>query len=150
MMQYRQEILQTAFSDALELFKLHWDEVALNKDFIELNPDYDSYHQHEQNDNLKIFTAREDKQLVGYFAVIVTYSLHYCDHKFATNDVIFMHKDHRKGMAGMKLIKFAMECLAEDGVSVLMMNTKVHRPYDAVLKRLKFDHIENVYSKRLI
>ena len=148
-MEYRQEILQTAFSDALELFKLHWDEVALNKDFIELNPDYNAYLECEQNENLKIFTAREGEELVGYFAVIVTRSLHYCDHKFATNDVIFMHKDHRKGMASIKLIKFAIECLREDGVSLLMMNTKVHKPYDIVLKRLKFEHIENVYSKRL-
>lgn len=149
-MDYKQEILQTAFSDALELFKLHWDEVALNKDFIELNPNYEAYQACEQNESLKIFTAREDGQLVGYFAVIITRSLHYADHKFANNDVIFMHKDHRKGSASIKLIKFAMECLKEDGVSMLMMNVKVHRPYDIILKRLKFDHVENVYSKRLI
>jgi len=60
-----------------------------------------------------------------------------------------MHKDYRKGFAGIKLIKFAKKCLTEDGVSVLTINTKVHQPFDKVLERLGFNLIERTYSSYL-
>jgi GNAT superfamily N-acetyltransferase len=98
---------------------------------------------------LRIFTARNKGTLVGYFVVIVNSNLHYKDHLFAANDIIYLHKDYRKGFTGIKLIKFAEGCLREDGVSVFAINTKVHQPFDVVLERLDFNMVEHVYSKYL-
>ena len=92
---YQQEFLSQVEDDIKYLIELHWDEIALNKDSIKLNPDWDAY------------------------------------------------------FAGIRLIKFAEKCLKEDGVSVLTINIKVHKPFDKVLERLKFKHIERVYSKYL-
>jgi GNAT superfamily N-acetyltransferase len=128
---------------------MHWEQIALNKDFMALNPNIEQLEAAEKAGSLKIFTARKDGELVGYFAVLVHRALHYQDHVFAVNDVLFLHPDHRKGMAGAKLIRFGEECLKQDGVSMLFVNVKIHKPFDILLKRLGFNHVENVYSKRL-
>lgn len=144
---YQQEFLNQVRSDAGPLIKLHWDEIALNQDKIKLNPDWEAYQKLEDDNRLKIFTARNGKQLVGYFVVILGANIHYKDHIFASNDIIYLHKDYRKGFVGIRLIKFAEKCLKDDGVSVLLINTKIHRPFDKLLERLKFKPIERVYSK---
>ncbi len=144
---YQQEFLNQVRSDAEPLIKLHWDEIALNQDKIKLNPDWEAYQKLEDDNRLKIFTARNGKQLVGYFVVILGANIHYKDHIFASNDIIYLHKDYRKGFVGIRLIKFAEKCLKDDGVSVLLINTKIHRPFDKLLERLKFKPIERVYSK---
>jgi N-acetylglutamate synthase-like GNAT family acetyltransferase len=149
-MQFQQEFFCDCYDEAKELLNMHYDEIALNKDLLKLNPSIEQYETAEKNGILKIFTARSEGKIVGYFAVLVNKSLHYQDHLYATNDVIFLHPDHRKGYTASKLIKFSIECLAQDGVSMLFMNTKIHKPFDLLLQRLGFQHIENVYTKRLI
>ena len=148
-MRYQQEFLDQVKDDILSLLDLHYKEIALNQDKIKLNPDWDVYNELEQQGKLKIFTARDNDTLVGYFVVVVGVNMHYKDHTFACNDIIYLHKDYRKGFAGIKLIKFAKKCLTEDGVSVLAINTKVHQPFDKVLERLGFNLIERVYSSYL-
>jgi len=149
MVKYQQEFLYTVENDAKPLLKNHWKEIAVNKDKIKLNPDWDTYRSLEEQGKLKIFTAREDGNLVGYFVVIVAVNIHYKDHLFASNDIIYLAPDYRRGFTGIRLIKFAEKCLKEDGVSVLTINTKVHKPFDLVLERLNFNLIERVYSKYL-
>lgn len=144
---YQQEFLTTVEDDIRPLLDKHWQEIALNKDKIKLNPDWEAYHNLEQEGLLKIFTAREEDKLVGYFVVVVQRNLHYKDHLFAVNDIIFLHPDYRKGRTGIKLIQFAEQCLKEDGVSVLSINTKVHKPFDVLMEFLRFRLIERVYSK---
>ena len=149
MVKFYIETLSECKDDAKDLLSLHWDQIALNKDRIKLNPDWDTYQVLENKGALKIYTAREGALLVGYFVVVVSRSLHYKDHLFAANDILFLHPDHRKGLVGGKLIKFAEKRLKADGVSVLSINTKVHKPFDILLKRLRFTHTENLYSKFL-
>jgi GNAT superfamily N-acetyltransferase len=148
-LKYQQEFLSQVELDIQTLIELHWEEIALNQDKIKLNPDWNAYHNLETEGKLKIFTARDSDKLVGYFVVILGTNIHYKDHVFASNDIIYLHKDYRKGFAGVRLIKFAERCLREDNVSVLTINTKVHQPFDKLLDRLKFSKIERVYSKYL-
>ena len=148
-LKYQQEFLSQVQTECQSLIELHWEEIALNKDNIKLNPDWDAYYSLEDQGKLKIFTARDGNTLVGYFVVILGNNIHYKDHLFASNDILYLHKDFRKGFAGIRLIKFAEVCLKEDGVSVLTINTKIHQPFDKVLERLKFKPIERVYSKYL-
>lgn len=146
---YQQEFLVTTEKDARPLLEKHWQEIAVNKEHIKLNPDWEAYADLEASGNLKIFTARDGSALVGYFVVFVRNHIHYKDHLFAHNDILFLSEPYRKGFTGIKLIKFAEECLKADGVSVLTINTKTHKPFDGVLQRLGFNHVENIYSKFL-
>lgn len=147
MIKYQQEFLDTCEKDCQELIRLHWEEIAVNKDKIKLNPDWDTYRTLENSDKLKIFTARVKEELVGYFVVITGSNLHYKDHVFAVNDILYLKKEYRKGRTGIKLIKFAEEYLRDDGVSVLNINTKVHKPFDVLMEHMGFGLIERVYSK---
>jgi GNAT superfamily N-acetyltransferase len=146
---YQQESFVTYKGDAIPLLEKHWQEIALNKDKIKLNPDWDAYADLEDAGVLRIFTARDDNKLVGYFVTFVKLHLHYKDHLFAYNDVLFLASDYRKGFVGPKLMKFAEKCLKEDGVAVLVVNTKLHKPFDTLLKWLGYKHVENLYSKVL-
>lgn len=144
---YQQEFLDSVIDQIKPLLNSHWEEIALNKDKIKLNPDWEAYESLEAQGKLKIFTARDDEQLVGYFVVIVGTNIHYKDHLFASNDIIYLSPEYRKGFMSIKLIKFAEKCLKADGVSVLTINTKVHKPFDKLMDFLKFRKIERVYSK---
>lgn len=147
MIKYQQEFLVTAKPDAQELLEDHWEEIALNKGKIALNPDWEAYEDLETAGKLKIFTARDDDRMIGYFVVLVGPNLHYKDHIFAVNDILYLDKNYRKGRTGIKLIKFAEQCLKEDGASVLNINTKTHKPFDSLMEYLGFNLIERVYSK---
>jgi GNAT superfamily N-acetyltransferase len=144
---YQQEFLVTARPDAQKLLEDHWEEIALNKGKIALNPDWDAYEALELSGKLKIFTARVNDRMIGYFVVLVGPNLHYKDHIFAVNDILYLDKIYRRGRTGIKLIKFAEQCLKEDGVSVLNINTKAHKPFDSLMEYLGFNLIERVYSK---
>lgn len=144
---YQQEFMATVVPDMQSLLEQHWQEIAVNRDKIKLNPDWEAYADLESAGIARAFTARNGGILVGYFVVFCKQNIHYRDHVFAVNDVIYLHPDYRKGMTGVKLIKFAEKCLAEDGVSVLVINTKTHRPFDAVLEHLDFSLTERVYAK---
>lgn len=146
---YQQEFLDTVEKDIKPLIEDHWEEIALNKSTIKLNPDWEAYHNLEDNGVLKIFTARSEGTLIGYFVVLLRNHIHYKDHIFAANDVLFLKQEYRKGLTGAKLMKFAEKCLKEDGVSVLVVNTKRHKPFDGLLEWLGYSHVENVYSKYL-
>jgi len=128
------------------LLEEHWKEIALNKEIIKLNPDWDGYARLDNVNALRIYTARKDDKLMGYFVVIVSKSLHYRDHLFANNDIIFLTKAASKGLTGVKLIKFAIDSLAAESITKLHINTKAHQPFDAILERLNFEEIERVYS----
>lgn len=150
MINYQQESLATCKTDAIPLLEKHWEEIALHKDKIKLNPDWEAYANLEDAGILKIFTARDTEgKLVGYFVVFVKAHIHYKDHLFAYNDIIFVDQEYRKGFTSVRLMKFAEKCLKADGAEVMVVNTKRHKPFDSLLVWLGYKHIENLYSKVL-
>jgi hypothetical protein len=146
---YQQEFLSSVRGEIEPLLNSHWEEVESNKDIIKLNPDWEVYTLLENEGKLKIFTARDVGELIGYFVVVVGINPHHKDHLFAANDIIYLSPEHRKGFTGVKLISFSEKCLKADGVSVLTINTKIHKPFDKLMDFLKFRKIERVYSKYL-
>jgi len=143
------ESLLNVKQDIKPLLEEHWRLVALNQGKIKLNPDWKEYSRLDTAGILKIFTARDNGKLVGYFVLLINKSIHYQDHFFAVNDVVFVLPDSRAGATGYKLIKYAEEYCRESGVSLMMINTKVHIPFDKLMLGMGFDLIERVYSKFL-
>lgn len=146
-MKYAHESYTSIKDEIKPLLEEHYKEIALDQDVIQLNPDWEAYARYDSIEALRCYTARNhDDDLIGYFVLIVSTSLHYKDHLFANNDVIFLRKDARKGMTGVKLIKYAVERLREEGITRININTKTHQPFDIVVERLGFELIERVYS----
>ena len=146
---YQRECLSSVKEDMKPLLEKHWEAVALNQGKIKLNPDWERYAELDASNVLRIFTARKDGKLVGYCVVLVSTSLHYKDHKFAINDVVFVLPEYRSGATGYHLIKTVEDHCLEDGVSLLNINTKVHVPFDNLMIGMGLDLIERVYSKYL-
>lgn len=146
-MQFQKEKIDGLQQELEPLLQAHWEQIALNKDKIKLNPAWDEYIQFNNLGLIHFYTVRDKQELVGYFCVVVTKSLHYKDHIFATCDIIYVKQDKRAGMTGYKLIKFAEQDLKKLGVSVLGINTKIHAPFDKLLNRMDYNLTERLYTK---
>ena len=129
------------------LFDEHWEELAIHKDKIKLSPDYDKYLHIDEFGMLHVMTARDDDKLIGYFISFVQPNLHYKDNMFASNDILFIHPDYRKGSVGYKLFKNAESSLLELGVDVIIIHTKIHKDFKPLMDKLGFDRVEYIYSK---
>jgi len=149
MVTVQHEAYESIKDEIKDLLAEHWREIALYQDRIALNPNWKEYARLAAAHALRCYTVRSDGLLVGYFVLVVSTSLHYSDHLFATNDVIYIKPEHRKGTTGWRLIKFAEQQLRAEGVSLMTVNTKVHAPFDPLMERLDFDYIERLYAKCL-
>lgn len=145
--EYALEDFHKVKEEAQPLLELHWDEIAVHKDKIKLNPDWEKVEALSKEGKLGVYTVRDNGVLVGYFAVIADTSLHYRDHIFAHNDVIFIKKEYRNRKIGFGLIDFAERDLKRKGVSLLLVNTKVHQPFDELMLGMGYDLMERLYSK---
>tara|TARA_R110000822_G_scaffold310366_1_gene442849 strand:+ start:1486 stop:1950 length:465 start_codon:yes stop_codon:yes gene_type:complete len=148
-MKIAHECLSNVKEEIKPLLHKHWELVALNQGAIKLNPDWERYAELDAAGILRIFTARDNGQLVGYCVLLVSQSLHYKDHIFAVNDVVFVLPDSRAGATGYHLIKFAEDHCRQSGASLMNINTKVHIPFDGLMQGMNFELTERIYSKYL-
>jgi GNAT superfamily N-acetyltransferase len=146
---YARETLTKVRKEIEYLIHKNWEETSVYKDTLALDPDWDTYEAAEKTGMLGIYTAREQEKLVGYLVVIANNHMHYKGHIFASNDILYLDPDYRKGFTGIKLIKFVEEDLKKMGVSVFNINTTPLRPFGNLLERLGFNLIEQIYSKKL-
>lgn len=146
---FQMEYVSDVKQEMTPLLEDHWEEIAVHKDKIKLNVDWDTYLKLESSGDLGLYTVRHKGVLVGYLAVVCQINPHYKDHIYAVTDVIFVKEEHRNAKVGFTLLDFAEKDLKERGVSVFVVNTKTHKPFDALLEGMSFDLIERVYSKYL-
>jgi GNAT superfamily N-acetyltransferase len=149
-MEFSEETLSQCLDEARPLLVDHWENIALNKDTIPLNPLWNIYEKLEETGNLKIITARQDEKLVGYAAYVISPSLHYSSEIIADADVFWLDPNHRKGMAGMRLFKHAEKVLKSYGVTRILNKVKIHFDVGKVFERMGYNPIERVYSKSLV
>ena len=150
MIEYARERFDDVSDDIPPLLDKHWREIAVNQDKIKLKPIWHKYKQMDADGTIAIFTARDDGKLVGYFVLFVMQHLHYSDHIFAVNDIVYIDPDYRRGMTAARFFKFCEKELTESGVSVMIVNSKEHAPFGKLLERLGFSFTERVYTKALI
>lgn len=147
MIEYNVEFLSMCLEELKPLLTEHWEEIALNKDKIKLNPNYKQYLDLEKAGMCHTVIARKDSKVIGYYISFIVDHMHYQDHKFAMNDIMFLHPDHRGGRTAMKLIKFAEERLRKLGVSVMTMHMKTDFPFEPLAQACGFNKVEYNYSK---
>jgi len=141
-----------SFSERLEefkpLFPLHWEELALNKDKVPLDPIYEIYITREERGELLFLTMREDSEPVGYFIGFIAPGLHYRTCLTCTMDIFYVHPRLRsQGLPGVKLFRAAEKELRRRGVQRWFVGSKVHADASALFERLDFERVEVYYSK---
>ena len=144
----KEESLKDCLDEMKPIFDLHWDEVAVHKESIKLNPDYEKYLQMANDGGVKAFIAREDGRLIGYAIFIIAKNLHYSDHIYAHNDVVYLEKGRRGSGLAIDIFKYSEATLKENyDVDVVNVSMKVAFPFDDLMKHLGFEYIERTYSK---
>lgn len=142
-----------SWSDVVEemkpLWPAHWEEVAMNKDQIKLNPDYKSYEAYEKSGALHIVVMRENGKVAGYHISIVRTHLHYADSLNAFTDVYYIEKEHRKGLAGIKLFREVEDTLKARGVQKIFTGTKKHLDMSKLLEYMGYVSTETLFTKML-
>lgn len=126
------------------LFQRHFDEIARDKERIPLAPDWDGYRALDLAGRLFVLTARDGERLVGYFFAIVGPGLHNVKSRIAKTDMYYLAPEYRNGLAGLRLVKEAVERMEFDK---MIIQTKNDRDYGPIFRRLGFEAVETVYAK---
>lgn len=147
---FQRESLNDVIGEVGPLLTAHWHEVAHYKD-IPLTPNWAAYAQLQALGALRIYTGRDDGQLIGYSVFTVHQGVHYALSLEADEDLLFVLPEHRKGRFGLQLMQFAERELASDGVQLVKRRTKVAERlnFGAMLERMGYEPIDVIYGKRL-
>lgn len=129
------------------LLHLHWEELALNKDKVPLDPQYDVYDARDAAGQTLVVTLRDVGRLVGYFIGFIAPGLHYQTCLTLTMDIFWTHPDIRGGLAGVKLFREVEKEAKRRGVQRMFYGSKLHRDASRLFEFLKMDPVETYYSK---
>lgn len=144
----REPLSPELVSEMVPLIVRHFVEVAHFKD-IKVEPDFDRYMAVEAAGLLRIYTAREHGQLIGYSVFVVTQHPHFRGVLQANEELLFLDPDHRRGAAGSYFIKFCDEQLAAEGVNVIYHTVSPARDYSPILLSRGYSLCDHVYARRL-
>jgi hypothetical protein len=147
-MQFQRERFLDVVKEAAPLLVRHWKEIAHYQDIV-LDPDVSAYHYLEKCGGLRVFTARDEGKLAGYVVFFVRHNMHYKESLQAVQDVLFLDEPYRKGFTGIKLIKYADESLADDGVQVVYHHVKAAHDFGPILERMGYRLVDLIYARRL-
>lgn len=149
MITFQQETFDDVYEPLQALFPLHWEELALDKDIIPLDPDYDVYRQAEKAGQLLVITCRKEGEIIGYFVGFVRTDLHYKTCLTCRMDIFFIHPDHRKSSLGIKLFTELKNVCQQRGVRRIVLGSKCHKDASILFERLGYTEIERFYSLRI-
>lgn len=148
---YQRERWSDALRDeAFPLLQRHWDEVALDKDTVPLDPNWAAYAELDRMDLLVITTARMNGTLVGYVSHFVVPNFHYMSLRVADNDIFWLAPEHRKSRIGITMLREAERNLRALGCNKILMKEKVHIPLGRLFEFLGYREIERLHAKTLV
>ena len=147
MVTYQQEFLMLAEDEVTPLAVLEWDESGHPTQ--DLHIDWESYNRLEEGGQLKFFTARKERLLIGYFVVLVVAPLTSKFDPMGVYDAVYVHKDYRKSTVGKRLFKFVETCMKEDGIYRVLASSSAKNPIGNFLTRMGYHEIETKYEKVL-
>lgn len=150
MITFQTEEVKDWFSDAEEIFPVHWEDLALDRDRIPMCMNRDVYEMMEERSLLLTVTARDGKKLIGYYIAVLMNHPHY-KHAglMAATDMFYILRSHRSGGCGAKLLLRAEQALKQRGVVKASIGTKLHQDQDELLTALGWSPTDRVYSKLL-
>jgi len=146
---FQKEDFNKVIDEVQPLWKKHYEEIALDKESIELNPHIQGYEELNKYGGLVIFTVREENKLIGYSFFVLQYSFHYKQLICAINDLFYILPEYRGKFLGSKLLKESEEILNKMGVHQVQMRTKVYANFGKILERAGYKDTEVVYRKNI-
>jgi GNAT superfamily N-acetyltransferase len=143
------ENMASAWDDMQPLLREHYNEIAHDKHSIPLAPSRARYEALEHAGELFALGARIEGALIGYSVFFVKPHIHYATTLVAVNDVLFVAREYRNTLVGMRLISESEKKLRERGVVKLVWHIKPEHDWSAILARRGYMPVETIYGKLL-
>jgi GNAT superfamily N-acetyltransferase len=131
------------------IFPQHWAELALNKDKVPLDPQYEEYLRRDSIGQVLFVAGREAGKLAAYFVGFVAPGLHYKTCLTLTMDIFYVLPEYRKGSAGTRLFRCVEQEAIRRGVHRVFMGSKLHKDSSALFERLGYEPCELYHTKWL-
>ena len=132
-----------------QLFEAHYEEIALHKGSMKLDPNWHRYYVLEEQDAVVCLAAWLGEEMVGYSVSILYEHMHYKDVLVMHNDVLFVKKEHRRGGLGIKLIEATEEMAKARECHVVLFHSKVDTPLGLILEARGYGVQDVMQSKVL-
>jgi len=133
--------------EATPLLYRHWEESALDKERVPLDPDWARYASLEAMGALSVVTMRERGRLVGYSCMVVQPGLHYRSCLEARMDIFWLAPECRGRMGGVRLFRAVERELQRRGVKRIYAGSKLHKDVSSLFVKLGYVPIERWFSK---
>lgn len=128
----------------------HWNEIALDKETVKLDPDVRLYDDHAAAGRLHVVTVRKSGELVGYHLTLISPHLHYKSTLCGFVDIYWLRPDCRAGLTGLNLFREVENSLTKRGVRKVYSGTKKHLDAGILFERLGWTEAERLYTKTLL
>lgn len=132
------ENLTDTIEELKPFFPRHWEELALFKDRMPLDPQYDKYLARDALGEVVLTTLREDGAIIGYCVTFIAQGLHYQQTKTATVDIFWIEPEHRLAQNGSLLFGATKAALKKKGVQLWWVGSKNHKPSQEFLEKFGF------------
>lgn len=129
------------------LLPLHWEELALNKDKVPLDPRYGVYLDRDASGEVMCVTLRSAGELVGYFIGFVAPGLHYQTCLTLQLDIFWVKPEHRGRRGGLKLFRAVEAEARRRGVQRMFVGSKLHKDASRLFDALGYEPCEVYYTK---
>lgn len=131
------------------MHQAHWLETEKHRHGLPLNPAYDRVKAMERAGRVVQFTVRRGGELAGHLRMYQLESIH-TQLQVAQEDTLYLHPDHRPGGHLMTaLLRYAERAHTELGASEIQANSKTVNNADVLMRRLRYQHVANQFSKIL-
>jgi predicted GNAT superfamily acetyltransferase len=114
-----------------------------------VNPAVDSYEALEKAGNLLVLAVYKNDRLIGYSSTFLFKNFHYADLFYAQNDLLFIAKEHRDSLIGLRLIRATETKAKERGAQMMLWHAKENTPLASILERMKYRVQDIIFSKEL-
>jgi len=144
---YQKETYNQVIDEIKPLLQEHWEELAAFPD-VPLDPNYDFYQVASNRGMIRIYTARNDGELIGYAIYVINLSNpHYMSMKTASSDIVLVRKPYRNARVGMGLYDFIEKDL--EGFVIATHDKIAHPELGALMRGRGYDPQTTIWVKRL-
>lgn len=137
------------------LFQPHWEELALDKDKVPLDPDYQAYLEAEDRGELLLVVARDAGKVVGYFVGFVRPHLNYRTCIVLQMAIFWLAPEYRdedslgtieREMLCTDLFDLVKREAVARGVQRPYYGSKFHKDASGLFETLGMHEVERYYS----
>ena len=146
---YQREQANLVVQDIVPLMHEHWTEIAYSQHEAPYDPDIDAFLRLDAAGALRLFTARDDGDLVGYACYMVFQSLNHRTERHANESGVFIHPGWRRGLTAWRMLKHADGELVREGIKAIHYNVpRAHPTLGVLLERRGYSHSDDGFVRR--